>query len=128
MIDLTFTHPDTNLETIWSVNFRRHSPFEEVRTTQTSDAGDYVDPEVHFGGSYDKTQLTSNPIAASEIATFYLFRRATERGTPFTVGANVVPLVASDYRAIRLGNLKPIELDNGRRFRFVLNTRVTELI
>lgn len=128
MIAITFTHPDTFLETVWNVNVASHSPLIEKRNVATSDAGDYLDPDQHFKGAYDTTSFQSRPIIASDIVNFNLFKRATQKGNTFTVGASVVPLVGQDYVAIRLGDVKPVSVHGGRFFTFALNCRVTELI
>ena len=127
MITITFVHPDTGLDTEWSVNATEHSPFQEKRFTAIADAGDYIEPDVIDKGGYDLTTLQTNPLAASEMATFYLFRRATKRRA-FDVGASVVPLVGTDYTAIRLGDIKPVSLHGGRYFSFTLKMRVIGVI
>lgn len=128
MIRLTFRHPDTSVDVDWDVNFKLHSPFEETRFTSEAEAADYLEPETHFKGNYDTTRLTSNPLPASEMVSFNLFKRATLKGETFTVGASVVPLVGQDYIAKRVGNLKPVSTRTGRHFTFSLNCRVTELV
>lgn len=127
MINLTVVHPDTGDDEVWSVSFKEHTPLLEKRKTATADAGDFIDPDIIYKGSYEVATLTSNPIAASQIDQFNLFRRATREGGPITVGASVVDLVGVDYTAIREGDLTPKSLHGGRYFSFVLNLRVIEV-
>lgn len=128
MIALTFIHPVTGLDQIWEVSVKNHSALEEKRKIAIADAGDYIDPDTHYKGGYETTQIISNPISVDEIDTFYLMRKGTEKGQPIEVGGSVVPLVGSDYSAIREGNLKAVELHGGRYFSFVLNLRVLSLL
>lgn len=128
MIALTFTHPDTFIETVWNVKVKSHSPLIEKRFIATADAADYLEPEEHFKGSYNTTSFQSDPLPASDIAMFYLFKRGTQKGQTFAVGASVVPLVGQDYVATRLGDAKPVSVHRGNFFTFALNCRVTELI
>lgn len=128
MINLTFVHPDTGLDVVWPVNVETHSPFLEKRSTAEANAGDYIEPDVIYKGSYDSASLSTNPLPASEIATFYLFREASKKGRVFEVQGSVVALVGSDYTAYRTGDLIPKELHGGRYFTFTMKMRVTGII
>lgn len=124
MIALTFPDPDTGDDEAWNVSVKSHSPIFEKRKTATADAGDYLDPDVYYKGGYEVAQMVSNPLPATEIQTFYRFRKATEKGRPISVGASVVPLVGVNYVAIREGDLTPKSLHGGRFFTFTLNLRI----
>lgn len=128
MINITYTHPDTGLDVVWALNVETHSPFEEKRSTATADAGDFIAPDHIYKGSYDLTNLTTNPLPASDIDQFYLFRRATVKGREFEVQGSVVPLVGTDYIATRIGDIKPVSEHGGRYFTFKLSMRVEGLI
>ena len=128
MITITYAHPDTGDDETWSLNVKSHAPFEEKRSVATADAGDYIAPEVVYKGSYDLTNLQTNPLPAADIDKFYLFRRATQKGREFVVEGSAVPLIGTDYIAIREGSIKPVSAHGGRYFTFKLSMRVVGVI
>lgn len=128
MISLTYADPDTGNDVVWDVPFSEHSPVLEKRTVAIADAGDYLDPDVHYKGGPKLATLTSRPIPAAQIVNFNALREATKKGQAIEVGASVVPLVSYDYVAIREGDLNAKSLHGGRYFSFTLKLRVLNSI
>lgn len=128
MIPITFVHPDTFDDVVWQLSVKEHSPILEVRNTATAEAGDYIDPDVVFKGSYETTQIISNPLSADQIETFNLLRRSTLKGRPIDVDASNSPLIGYAYTAIREGSLTPSSLHGSRYFSFVLKLRIVGVI
>lgn len=124
---ITFVDPVTGLDINWVVSLKMHKPFEENRNVAYAEAGDYIEPDTIYKGSYETTQLTTNPIKSDELPTFLKLVEATKKGGEILIDAQNVPLVGVVYYAIRLGALKPISTSSGKRFTFTLNLRVLRL-
>lgn len=127
MNTITFIDPDTDLDIDWDLKLSEHLPLEENRTVAVAEAGDYIEPDVIYKGSYQTTQFTTNPIPADQLATFNKLVEATKKSGEVTVDATTVPMVGVIYSAQRTGNLRAVPTSSGKHFTFQLNMRVLRI-